>query len=39
MTLPFVVILALVLGNATKDPKKTTDSGTPTPKPLAPITV
>jgi hypothetical protein len=39
VTLPFVVILALVLGNATKDPKKTTDSGTPTPRPLAPITV
>jgi hypothetical protein len=39
VTLPFVVILALVLGNATTDPKRTTNSGTPAPSALAPITV
>jgi Protein of unknown function (DUF3515) len=35
---PFVVILALVLGNSGKDPKKATDSGTPAPSALTPIT-
>lgn len=39
MTLPFVVILALVLGNATKDPKQATESSTPAPTAPVPITV
>ena len=39
MTLPFVVILALVLANATKDSKKAAHTGTPAPSALAPITV
>jgi hypothetical protein len=39
VTLPFVVILALILGNATKDSKQRTDPGTPAPTVLAPITV
>jgi len=38
VTIPFVVILALVLGNATKNPKSATNSGTPGPKPLPAIT-
>lgn len=39
MTVPFVVILALALGNATKHPTGAHDSGTPAPSVLAPITV
>jgi Protein of unknown function (DUF3515) len=39
VTLPFVVILALVLGNATKAPKTPADSGPPVPRALAPVTV
>jgi hypothetical protein len=43
VTLPFVVILALVLGNVTNkvtnNPKKTTNSGAPSPSAPAPVTV